>query len=24
MNRWKPILNAFPITFGDRLFKETH
>jgi len=20
MNRWKPALNAFAITFGDRLF----
>jgi hypothetical protein len=20
MNRWKPALNAFAITFGDRIF----
>jgi putative transposase len=24
MNRWKPALNAFAITFGDRLFTTNH
>ena len=24
MNRWKPALNAFAITFGDRLFTNNH
>jgi transposase-like protein len=24
MNRWKPALNAFAITFGDRLFTANH
>lgn len=24
MNRWKPALNAFAITFGDRLFNDNH